>query len=679
MATIEELSAALIKADAAGNTADAKAFANAIRQMRATPAPSEGEGIPGARQEPSIARQAGQFLGNIAAGAVRGAGSIGATLIRPFETAAENEARRRAMDEVLAELGAEPSSMTYGAGKLATEIAGTAGVGGVLAAPLKFAGPAAAPLAQALRTSGFSTGQAVRAAPIATRAADIGTRAAGGAITGGASSALTSPEEAGTGAMVGAALPFVAPPVLNVLAKGVGKLASIRDIPNQLAAQTVRKSLGSPEQIEAARLAMQQAPADLTAQQALARAGVISPTAQATIEKAIEKGSAPGKKSAADTRSAIEAAQESARKSTIQGITPDVEAAVTARKNASQPLYEAADKAVVPIDADIADVISRMPQGTLSAAANIAKMEGRPFIIGKTAAPTAVETGVLDAAGRPVMRQIPGETAEITGESMHYIKRALSDIAYGPATTDVGRDTQLAARKLLGDYVKAFETKVPEYGQARRIYSDLSAPVNQAQVLKEMLSVLEKPGGGERIGPFLNTLGRGEEAMLKRAGGRGAARFESLDEVLTPDQLAKVREVARQLETQSAIKFQTPFGIQRASDLIKDELTVSRIPNPLNVLISVANRLMETLGARVGKKTIAKIADAAMSANSFDELLATLPANERNSVLKAVGDPETWSKLGKTAATIGSRAAVLSTTTTNNLAPEPRNENALAR
>lgn len=38
MATIEELSAALIKADAAGNAADAKVFADAIRQMRSQPA-----------------------------------------------------------------------------------------------------------------------------------------------------------------------------------------------------------------------------------------------------------------------------------------------------------------------------------------------------------------------------------------------------------------------------------------------------------------------------------------------------------------------------------------------------------------------------------------------------------------------------------------------------------------
>ena len=52
MATIEELSAALVKADAAGNAADAKAFADAIRSMRASEvAPTSGEGMPKPRKE----------------------------------------------------------------------------------------------------------------------------------------------------------------------------------------------------------------------------------------------------------------------------------------------------------------------------------------------------------------------------------------------------------------------------------------------------------------------------------------------------------------------------------------------------------------------------------------------------------------------------------------------------
>jgi len=471
-------------------------------------------------------------------------------------------------------------------------------------------------------------------------------------------------------------------PVVNKLVQGgatlAGKVMDIGQLPNQLAAKTARESLGTPQQVAAARTALQAPEAQgLTAQQALARGGVVSPSAQATIEKTVKKTGA------VDTRAAIEASQEAARKSTIQGVTPDLEAAIKARKAAADPYYKNADQAVVPIDTALTDVISRMPEGTLAAAANIAKMEGRPFIMGKTTPAKMVETGVLDAAGKPVMKEVPGQTAEITGESMHYIKRALSDIAYGaPATTGAGRDTQLAARKLLDDYVKVFEAKVPEYGQARQVFSDLSAPVNQAQVLKEMVSVLEKPGGGERIGPFLNVLGRGEQAMLKRAGGRGAPRYESLNEVLTPDQLAKVREVARQLETEAAVGQQISAGQQRATELLREELPNYRLPNIFNVFATTANKVLDTLGVRVGKKTIEKMAEASLTAKSFDELLATLPGNERSAVLKAIGDPQTWTAIRPAtgAAVMGTAGAIENPPMpTNNLAPEAENRNALAR
>lgn len=654
-----------------------------VAAQTSQPTAASPDGIPGPRTRQELIAAEGRRLiapfagissgvGNVMFGGQRllgkGLSALGATDTGAFLQ--EDAARRLAESQAAAAPFKQEFPIATGAGELGAEVLATAPVGAVIAAPLRAAG--ATRLAQAVRTGGFSTGRPAKGA------ADMGVRAAGGAITGGATAAVINPAEAEMGALYGAGVGAVAPAAINLLAKGASKVADARQIPNQLAAKIARESLGSPEQIAAARAAMQQAQAEglnLTAQQALTRAGVVAPAAQATMEKAIRRAAAPGAAPAVDTRAAIEAAQESARQSTIRGVTPDLQEAINARRAASQPLYAAADKAVVPLDAELGSLISRMPEGTLAAAANIAKMEGRPFVLGKTTPGKMVEMpGQFDVAGRPVMIQQAGETAEITGESLHYLKRALSDIAYGSPTTQVGRDTQLAARTLLGEYTKVFETKVPEYGQARQIFSNLSAPVNQAQVLREMVSVLEKPGGGERIGPFLNILGRGEQAMLKRAGGRGAPRFESLSEVLTPEQLAKVKEVAKQLETEAALGSQISQGQQRASDLIKDELANHRIPNPLNSLVAVANRVLEMLGSKVGDKTIQKLADAALSAQSFDELLATLPANERGKVLKAISDPSTWSKAGAAV----TRAAAVPAAPVNNLAPESRTENALA-
>lgn len=173
-----------------------------------------------------------QGVGNAAAGLVRGAGSIGATLLAPRDMLEGFIARqmgapelapkdrRPAMDAGLASMGAETDSMAYKGGKLAGEIAGTAGAGGVVANALTKvpAVAASAPgLIQAIRTGGLS-------AP----GANLLTRAAGGAISGGATAGLANPEDAGMGAVFGGALPVAvkgAGVAGDLIRKGTGAVA----------------------------------------------------------------------------------------------------------------------------------------------------------------------------------------------------------------------------------------------------------------------------------------------------------------------------------------------------------------------------------------------------------------------------------------------------------------------
>lgn len=66
MATLEQLSAALVKADAAGNAEDAKAFADAIRQMQAAPVETMPSEIPSPRREPGFLTQLGRSAASLA-------------------------------------------------------------------------------------------------------------------------------------------------------------------------------------------------------------------------------------------------------------------------------------------------------------------------------------------------------------------------------------------------------------------------------------------------------------------------------------------------------------------------------------------------------------------------------------------------------------------------------------
>ena len=171
--------------------------------------------MPVAAPAPEQSTTFGQDIGNLIGGVVRGAGSVGATLLAPIDMAARamnkgqpiniggydiaGQDRRAGMTGGLQEMGVDPESTMYGVGKFGAEMAGTAGAGGVLAKGLTAAPTVASRvpgLIQALRSGGM-TGP------------NIGTRAVGGAVSGGASAALVNPEDVGSGAVIGAALPVV--------------------------------------------------------------------------------------------------------------------------------------------------------------------------------------------------------------------------------------------------------------------------------------------------------------------------------------------------------------------------------------------------------------------------------------------------------------------------------------
>lgn len=145
-------------------------------------------------------------VGDVAAGVLRGAGSIGATLLAPIDVASDalagkgltlesNRQRRADMDSALDTLGADTDSIAYKVGKVGGEIAGTAGAGGVVANAARFAGAPAA-LVSSIASGGMSA-----------QGAGMLPRIAGGAITGAATAGMVNPDDVVSGGVVGAAMP----------------------------------------------------------------------------------------------------------------------------------------------------------------------------------------------------------------------------------------------------------------------------------------------------------------------------------------------------------------------------------------------------------------------------------------------------------------------------------------
>lgn len=235
-----------------------------------------------ANSDPSInasISQIPQSIGNLFAGAIRGAGSIGATLLAPYDIAKDalagkglsldsNNQRRADIDAGLQSLGAQPDSNLYKAGKVGAEIAGTAGVGGGIANTVSKVAPvvadAAPSLINAIRTSGMTAGELPAGASALSAPAiqNMATRTVGGAISGGTQAALVDPTDAAKGAAFGAVLP----PTIKVLgATGAGAANAWRNMiasGDRAGAQALEKALmiGSPEERQDIITKLQSAP-----------------------------------------------------------------------------------------------------------------------------------------------------------------------------------------------------------------------------------------------------------------------------------------------------------------------------------------------------------------------------------------------------------------------------------
>lgn len=181
---------------------------------------------------------------DLAQGAASGIADVGDTLLNvaTFLPGKAIPAIKRWNDARSASLDAfnkENDSAAFSAGRIGTNIAATLPVGGVLS-KLLAKSPKLAPLAEAIRTGGFNAG-----------GAGVATRMAGGGITGAASTALVSPDDADTGAVVGAALP----PALKLAGAATGGAARlVRGVTTptevNLAGTIVDVSGMSPQQVK---------------------------------------------------------------------------------------------------------------------------------------------------------------------------------------------------------------------------------------------------------------------------------------------------------------------------------------------------------------------------------------------------------------------------------------------
>jgi hypothetical protein len=548
---------------------------------------------------------------------------------------------------------------------------------------------------------GYGAGKA------AVRAADI---AFGGqpsdTLAGQARTAALDVAEGATYEMGGRAL---GPVVGKVAGKVAGKIADIRNIPANKAADIARNALGPdlPEVLNALKAAQGKG-----VSAAQATADINSPTWQALIDRATARDprfiaslkasqgdvslDALAKLAGGTTATETRAAAQTAKNALTETMAPSREAAlaranlgktvVDSETTAAKISKEASTKAQEQWALGAADASLDLSQGARFAqsatedlsAMNIKPLESAPLIRSISAIksnPKFAGDDVLSGAIDNVVQDISQWTDSggiIDGHALDAIRKNSINAAIAKLRPGIDATSQRnLASKVLTDIkpllIDAIESAGGKgYREYLTKYAEGMQKISQQKLTGEALR-LWKTDKNAFVRLVQNESPDTVEKFL------GPNNYNIAVE-LSDNAMSVLQDQAKKHLTNLAVERQVPLGQDALKQLLLKNLSVIRLPSYLTALSSTTNRALSILENKMGSKTMQLLTDALQTPEGAQNLLQTLPAEERVRVLKLISDPKQWSSTVKsmpTAAAVGVNALASDQNNANALSNQP--------
>jgi hypothetical protein len=320
----------------------------------------------------------------------------------------------------------------------------------------------------------------------------------------------------------------------------------------------------------------------------------------------------------------------------------DLNVADKFRGQTTDPLYTAARQAgnvvdVNPILSKIDDVIAKNP--------------GNKELLTEF---NAIRGGLVDAKGIPrtnaqeISSAIDGLKTAIAKKENSYIKKQLTT--------------------LKNDLTKA----VPGYETAQQTFASMSKPINQMEVGQYLENKLTGALSEGKIRPgVFATAVKEAPTTLKRVTGE--SRFNTLDEILTPDQMGKVNSVIDDLARDEKFNIQASAGAKGGEVL--PATAIGTIPNWLNKVVTAANMIITRLQGKIDTATAIDLAtemlNPAKAAASMEKALARQA--------KAAATGAKVKAAAKTTADIAKKPSSLAVVNALAAQQQSQNQNALAQ
>lgn len=312
------------------------------------------------------------------------------------------------------------------------------------------------------------------------------------------------------------------------------------------------------------------------------------------------------------------------------GTDNDLAKAIEARKLATDPLYDAVNKSTATVRvspvmsylnetiqknakrSSVVDPLTKIRDGLIVATETGSKLENRPQMV------MSLLNEVKDMLGKKT----------VDGQPQY-------DVAVLARTKEL-LDNQLGLA-------------VKEYRQANDIFKAMSDPINQMQVGRYLQEKLVNPIGTETPGAFIRTLDDAAKLIKKSTG---MSRFNSIEDILSPENAAKVKAVASDLERSLAAK--SPLQKTNVTGGIAGE--VPQAPHILSRPVLIMNTALKHVFGDVEEKSYKYMTDLYLNPKELGLLLKATPPKDRSVLLNAVME---YGKAGAEAAREASKAAAV--------------------
>ena len=484
-----------------------------------------------------------------------------------------------------------------------------------------------------------------------------------------------------------------------LIAQGVGKLADLRKIPQNKAADIARNALGPdlPEVLNALKASQGQG---MSAAQATA--DINSPTWQALIDRAtkrdprflsaLEKSQGDvslnalsklaGGATAAEARGTTEVAKKN-----LNTITGPMRESSLARANLGKFV---ADEAALREANDLATMVGSGGQ-----------LDPARFAAQATGAEKALRSvGIKPLEGAPLAQRIAGvaQSPQFAGNDL--IEGSVRQIADDIAKW-TGNGGVIDANALEAIRKNSVNAAIAKLRPGMDATSQRNAAAGVLSRIKPMIDDAIESAGGTGWRDYLTTHAKGMQKIAEKELTGEALKLwktdknafvrlvqnespEAVEKILGPgkyniavelaeDTLGTLQSEASKVLRNANIKSQVEGGQTALKELLLQNMSKFRLPSYLSAVAATTNKALNILENKIGQKTMATLTEALKTPEGAANLLESLPAAERNRVLQLIGDPSKWSAPARATVTGGTAAAV------NMLAPERNVENEFVR